>query len=58
MKLNGYQFHIPRRLLNSNVEVDERSHIAGVSPPPMHLPRAPLKKIGNYEGFLTTMVPW
>ena len=34
------------------------SHIAGVSLPPMKLPKAPPEKIGNDEGFLTTMVLW
>ena len=58
METNKYQLHIPRRLWNSNLEVHKRSHIAGVSLPPMHLPKAPPKKKGNYEGFLTTMVPW
>ena len=58
MKTNKYQLHIPRRLWNSNLEVQERSHIAEVSLPPMHLPKAPPQKIENYEGFLTTMVPW
>ena len=58
IKLNKYQPHVPRRLCISNLEVHERSHIARVSLPPKHLPKAPPKKIGNYEGFLTTMVPW
>ena len=35
---------------------EKGSHIAGVSLPPMKLPKAPSEKIGNYEGFLTTMV--
>ena len=58
IRTNKYQLHMPRRFWNSNLEVHERSHIAGVSLPPMHLPKAPPNKIGNYEGFLTTMVPW
>ena len=49
---------IPRRIRNSNLEIHKRSHVAGVLRPPMHLPKAPPTKIGSYEGFLTTMVPW
>ena len=56
--MNKHQLHIPRRLWNLNLEAHKRSHIAGLSLLPMHLPKAPLKKIGNYEGFVTTVVPW
>ena len=44
IKTNKYQLDIRRRLWNSNLEIHEQSHIAGVSLPPMHLPKAPPKE--------------
>ena len=56
-KANKYQLHVPRRLCISHLEVYERSHIPGVLLIPMHIPKAPPKKIRKHEGALTTMVP-
>ena len=58
IKTNKYPLRIACRLWNSNLEVHEQSHIAGMSLPPMNLPKAPPRKIGNYEWFLTTIGPW
>ena len=43
-KAKKYQLHIPGNFWNFMPEVHERSHIAGVSLPPMHLQKAPPKK--------------
>ena len=53
-----YQLHIPRKCCNSNPEVHERSHIAGLSLPPMHLPKASPKKQRKYAWVLTKIDPW
>ena len=50
IKSNKDHLHITRRVWNSNVEVHERSHIGGVSLPPMHLAKALASKIGNMRG--------
>ena len=47
IKSNKYQFHIARRLGNSDLELCQGSNIAVVLLPSMSLPKAPLKKIGK-----------